>query len=190
MKLSLTTPNTLIFGIWNEAGLCATKGAYRNANGEMIANIYQNYDEHPWRCLNQALTDCKAMRLPNLVMVCNDAQMVKLFTRPIRLPAMSTKEVMIPMQGWSKEQPTIHTRTDTRVKRDLTSVTVDGKKTAAYPAETIDQVDTYLWGFARMLMRWNRWLMIHAASIPATQAYWQECQKEPANYYQLDDLFD
>lgn len=101
-----------------------------------------------------------------------------MFTRPIRLPVISTKDLKVPKNFWGKDEVIIHTQRGWH------------KRTGWHLAETIDQVDEHLWGFARMLMRRKRWLMIHAASIPATQAYWQECQKEPADYSDFDNPFD
>lgn len=186
--IDINAPNSLLLGVWYQDGLCAIKCSTRAEDGSVTPNVYRNHDPNAWACLYETINACLPLRMRNIIVITNSAKMNAYFTYPIKLPVLAVDQVNIlcsTPKPWEAHKTTSITHNATRgyIRNDrVSTTTVSGKKTSVYAAETVTEADPYLWGFARLLMRFSRWRMVHSESIPGTQAYWQECKDRPPLY--------
>ena len=81
-----TTPDTLLLGIWSANGHAAATAALRNWQGETIADVLELTGQ-PWTVLVQALTEAARIDVGNVVILTNDAGLVRALSPPFRPPA-------------------------------------------------------------------------------------------------------
>ena len=91
LPLSPTTPDTLLLGIWSANGHAAATAALRNWQGETIADVLELTGQ-PWTVLVQALTEAARIDVGNVVILTNDAGLVRALSPPFRPPAPTQRQ--------------------------------------------------------------------------------------------------
>ena len=86
MPLSPTTADALLLGIWHADGRAAITGALRNWQGETVPDVLA-YTGQPWTILAQALVAAECIDAGNVVILSNDAALVRALSPPFRPPA-------------------------------------------------------------------------------------------------------
>ena len=86
-----TTPDTLLLGIWSANGHAAATAALRNWQGETIADVLELTGQ-PWTVLVQALTEAARIDVGNVVILTNDAGLVRALSPPFRPPAPTQRQ--------------------------------------------------------------------------------------------------
>lgn len=80
MKPTITTPDTLILGMWVEAGRAAVVGSVRKLDNFVEPDVVQATGV-AWVALAEALSDARTMAVGNVVIVTNDAGIVAALSR-------------------------------------------------------------------------------------------------------------
>jgi len=86
-----TTPDTLLLGIWSANGHAAATAALRNWQGETIADVLELTGQ-PWTVLVQALTEAARIDVGNVVILTNDAGLVRALSPPFTPPAPTQRQ--------------------------------------------------------------------------------------------------
>ncbi len=80
MKPTITTPDTLILGMWVEAGRAAVVGSVRKLDNFVEPDVVQATGM-AWAALAEALSDARTMAVRNVVIVTNDSGIVAALSR-------------------------------------------------------------------------------------------------------------
>ena len=89
--LSPSTPDAILLGIWHAEGHAAATAALRNWQGETIADVLELTGQ-PWTVLVQALTEAARIDVGNVVILTNDAGLVRALSPPFRPPAPTQRQ--------------------------------------------------------------------------------------------------
>lgn len=107
MKPTLTTPDTLLLGMWVEGQRAAIVGTLVREDEEIITEVTHwvggwagVYKE--WATLVNVLKDAAIVGSKHLLIVSNDAALVRALTPPLRAPAADQVERKW-LLGWGKE---------------------------------------------------------------------------------------
>ena len=94
--ISPATPDALLLGIWHADGRAALTGALRDWQGETVPDVL-SLTGQPWTILAQALAAAECIDAGHILILSNDADLVRALSPPFRPPAPSRKErVFIP----------------------------------------------------------------------------------------------
>jgi len=85
------SPDTLLLGIWSAEGHAAATGAIRDWQGEPVPDVLAITGQ-PWTTLVQALTAAEQVDVANVVILTNDATLVRALSPPFRPPAHSRSQ--------------------------------------------------------------------------------------------------
>ena len=86
MPLSPATSDALLLGIWHAGGRAALTGALRDWQGETVPDVL-SLTGQPWTILAQALAEAQCIDAGNVVILSNDAGLVRALSPPFRPPA-------------------------------------------------------------------------------------------------------
>ena len=103
MKPTLTTPDTLLLGMWVEGQRAAIVGTLVREDEEIITEVTHwagLYKE--WATLVDVLKDAAIVGSKHLLIVSNDAALVRALTPPLRAPAADQVDRKW-LLGWGKE---------------------------------------------------------------------------------------
>ena len=96
MTPSPATADALLLGIWHADGRAALTGALRDWQGETVPDVLALTGQ-PWTVPVQALTEAERIDAGHILILSNDADLVRALSPPFRPPAPSRKErVFIP----------------------------------------------------------------------------------------------
>jgi hypothetical protein len=100
MTLSPSTADAILLGIWHADGRAACTGALRDWQGESIADVLAITGE-PWTVLVQALATAEQCDVSNVVILTNDADLVRALSPPFRPPAPTqSKRIFYSRTEW------------------------------------------------------------------------------------------
>ncbi len=91
MSPTPAAPDTLLLGIWSAHGHAAATAALRNWQGETIADVLELTGQ-PWTVLVQALTEAARIDVGNVVILTNDAGLVRALSPPFTPPAPTQRQ--------------------------------------------------------------------------------------------------
>lgn len=86
MPLSPTTPDALLLGIWSADGHAAATGAIRDWQGNTVPDAL-SLTGQPWTVLVQALAAAETIDAGSVIVLTNDAGLVRALSPPFRPPA-------------------------------------------------------------------------------------------------------
>jgi len=89
--ISPSTPDTILLGIWSAAGHAAATAALRNWQGETLPDVLELTGQ-PWTVLVQALTEAARIDVGNVVILTNDAGLVRALSPPFTPPAPTQRQ--------------------------------------------------------------------------------------------------
>ena len=84
--ISPATPDAILLGIWHADGRAALTGALRDWQGETVPDVLAIAGE-PWTVLVQALTAAECIDAGSVLILSNDAALVRALSPPFRPPA-------------------------------------------------------------------------------------------------------
>jgi hypothetical protein len=87
MKPTLTTPDTVVVGLYSQGGRVSLTGALRTEIGALRPDVLAVQGGGTWAALAQALADVQTVGTAHLLLLTNDADLVAALTPPIRAPA-------------------------------------------------------------------------------------------------------
>lgn len=87
MKPTLTTPDTVVIGLYSAAGQACATGALRTWDGDLRPDVLAGGRAPLWAALAAALADVQAVDTAHVLLLTNDADIVAALTPPIRAPA-------------------------------------------------------------------------------------------------------
>lgn len=97
----ITLPNTLLIGVWLAAGRAAIVGALRDERGDTLPDVLAATGEL-WTALVQALEAGALMEARNVVILSNDAGLVRALSPPIAPPKPThTERVFYSRTEWA-----------------------------------------------------------------------------------------
>ena len=85
MPLSPSTADALLLGIWHADGRAACTGALRDWQGETVPDVLAIAGK-PWTVLVQALTAAECIDAGSVLILTNDAALVRALSPPFRPP--------------------------------------------------------------------------------------------------------
>ena len=91
MTPSPAAPDTFLLGIWSDAGRAAATGALRNWQGETLPDVLELTGQ-PWTVLVQALAEAAQIDVGNVVILTNDAGLVRALSPPFTPPAPTQRQ--------------------------------------------------------------------------------------------------
>ncbi len=93
-------PDTLLLGIWHADGRAALTGALRDWQGETVSDVLALTGQ-PWTVLVQALTEAERIDAGSVVILTNDADLVRALSPPFRPPAPTqTRRIFYSREEW------------------------------------------------------------------------------------------
>ena len=100
LPLSPSTPDAILLGIWHADGHAALTGALRNWAGETVPDVLALTGQ-PWTILVQALTEAVRIDAGNVLVLTNDAGLVRALSPPFRPPAPTqTRRIFFSRSEW------------------------------------------------------------------------------------------
>ena len=100
MTLSPTTPDALLLGLWVANGHAAATGAVRDWQGNTVPDVL-SLTGQPWTILAQALTTAEQCDVGNVIILSNDANLVRALSPPFRPPAPTrTRRIFYSREEW------------------------------------------------------------------------------------------
>ena len=103
MTLSPATPDALLLGIWHADGHAALTGALRDWQGETVPDVL-SLTGQPWTILAQALAVAEQCDVGNVVILSNDADLVRALSPPFRPPAPTqSRRIFYSRDEWVDE---------------------------------------------------------------------------------------
>ena len=100
MPLSPATADALLLGIWHADGRAALTGALRDWQGETVPDVLALTGQ-PWTVLVQALTEAERIDAGSVLILSNDADLVRALSPPFRPPAPTqTRRVFYSRDEW------------------------------------------------------------------------------------------
>ena len=100
MTLSPATADALLLGIWHADGRAAITGALRDWQGETVPDVL-SLTGQPWTILAQALAAAECIDAGHILILSNDADLVRALSPPFRPPApMQTRRIFYSREEW------------------------------------------------------------------------------------------
>ena len=100
MPLSPTTPDALLLGLWVANGHAAATGAVRDWQGNTVPDVL-SITGQPWTILAQALEEAERIDAGNVVILSNNADLVRALSPPFRPPAPTqTRRIFYSREEW------------------------------------------------------------------------------------------
>jgi len=100
MPLSPTTPDALLLGLWVANGHAAATGAVRDWQGNTVPDVL-SLTGQPWTILAQALAAAECIDAGHILILSNDADLVRALSPPFRPPApMQTRRIFYSREEW------------------------------------------------------------------------------------------
>ena len=100
IPLSPATADALLLGIWHADGRAALTGALRDWQGETVPDVL-SLTGQPWTILAQALAEAQCIDAGNVVILSNDAGLVRALSPPFRPPAPTqTRRIFFSRTEW------------------------------------------------------------------------------------------
>ena len=100
MPLSPTTPDALLLGLWVANGHAAATGAVRDWQGNTVPDALALTGE-PWTILAQALAAAECIDAGHILILSNDADLVRALSPPFRPPAPTqTRRIFYSREEW------------------------------------------------------------------------------------------
>ena len=84
--ISPTTPDALLLGLWVANGHAAATGAVRDWQGNTVPDVL-SLTGQPWTILAQALAAAECIDAGHILILSNDADLVRALSPPFRPPA-------------------------------------------------------------------------------------------------------
>ena len=98
--ISPATSDALLLGIWHADGRAALTGVLRNWQGETVPDVLA-YTGQPWTVLVQALTEAECIDAGHILILSNDADLVRALSPPFRPPAPTqTRRIFYSREEW------------------------------------------------------------------------------------------
>lgn len=91
MTLSPATADALLLGIWHADGRAALTGVLRDWQGETVSDVLALTGQ-PWTILAQALAAAECIDAGHILILSNDADLVRALSPPFRPPAPSRSQ--------------------------------------------------------------------------------------------------
>lgn len=144
MKPTIHTPSTLILGCYVDGQHAAILGSLRDGEGALRTDVLEQTGA-PWAALAQAMMDAAVIDAAHLVLLSNDADVVRALTRPFPAPV-----------GGERQRVWLGVRGD-----------------GGYVE--VDLGDAVHWDVLRWLgLRWaGRFAVQRVQSLPKAQALWE-----------------
>ena len=100
IPLSPATPDALLLGIWHADGHAALTGALRDWQGETVPDVL-SLTGQPWTILVQALAEAERIDAGSVLILTNDADLVRALSPPFRPPAPTqTRRIFYSREEW------------------------------------------------------------------------------------------
>ena len=100
MTLSPATADALLLGIWHADGRAACTGALRDWHGETVPDVL-SLTGQPWTILAQALAAAECIDAGHILILSNDADLVRALSPPFRPPAPTqTRRIFYSREEW------------------------------------------------------------------------------------------
>ena len=98
--ISPATPDAILLGIWHADGRAALTGALRDWQGETVPDVLAITGQ-PWTVLVQALAAAERIDAGNVLILSNDAALVRALSPPFRPPAPTqTRRIFYSREEW------------------------------------------------------------------------------------------
>ena len=100
MTLSPATADALLLGIWHADGRAACTGVLRDWQGETVPDVL-SLTGQPWTILAQALAAAECIDAGHILILSNDADLVRALSPPFRPPAPTqTRRIFYSREEW------------------------------------------------------------------------------------------
>ena len=100
MTLSPATADALLLGLWVANGHAAATGAVRDWQGNTVPDVL-SLTGQPWTILAQALAAAECIDAGHILILSNDADLVRALSPPFRPPApMQTRRIFYSREEW------------------------------------------------------------------------------------------
>ena len=100
MTPSPATADALLLGIWHADGRAALTGALRDWQGETVSDVLALTGQ-PWTVLVQALAEAEQCDVGNVIILSNDANLVRALSPPFRPPTPTqTRRIFYSREEW------------------------------------------------------------------------------------------
>ena len=100
LPLSPSTPDAILLGIWHAEGRAAATGALRDWQGETVPDVLA-FTGQPWTILAQALAEAARIDAGSVVILSNDATLVRALSPPFRPPTPTqTRRIFYSRSEW------------------------------------------------------------------------------------------
>jgi len=100
MPLSPATPDALLLGLWVANGHAAATGAVRDWQGNTVPDVL-SLTGQPWTILAQALAAAECIDAGHILILSNDADLVRALSPPFRPPAPTqTRRIFYSREEW------------------------------------------------------------------------------------------
>lgn len=100
MTLSPATADALLLGIWHADGRAALTGVLRDWQGETVSDVLALTGQ-PWTILAQALAAAECIDAGHILILSNDADLVRALSPPFRPPAPTqTRRIFYSREEW------------------------------------------------------------------------------------------
>ena len=100
MTLSPATADALLLGIWHADGRAALTGVLRDWQGETVSDVLALTGQ-PWTVLVQALAEAERIDAGSVLILTNDADLVRALSPPFRPPAPTqTRRIFYSREEW------------------------------------------------------------------------------------------
>ena len=100
MTLSPATADALLLGLWVANGHAAATGAVRDWQGNTVPDVL-SLTGQPWTILAQALTTAEQCDVGNVIILSNDAALVRALSPPFRPPTPTqTRRIFYSREEW------------------------------------------------------------------------------------------
>ena len=87
MKPTLSTPDTVVIGLYSLDGRAGVTGALRTEDGDLRTDVLASKGGAAWPALAGALADVQTVGTAHLLVLTNDRAIADALTPPIRAPA-------------------------------------------------------------------------------------------------------
>ena len=98
--ISPATADALLLGIWHADGRAALTGVLRDWQGETVSDVLALTGQ-PWTILAQALAAAECIDAGHILILSNDADLVRALSPPFRPPAPTqTRRIFYSREEW------------------------------------------------------------------------------------------
>ena len=91
MKPTISTPDTVVVGLYSLDGRATLTGALRTEDGDLRPDVLAVQGGGAWAALASALADVQTVAARHLLLLTNDPGIADALTPPIRAPAPTAK---------------------------------------------------------------------------------------------------